>query len=315
MKIIRVLNLFFLLFFMVLLSSWVEGFAQEKQKDATVLSQERKAKKERVQAKTKFQTQEISFSKEKVVEIDSISESVGKGEVFFKKGKKSNKLIGEVNGTVPVIEGGKWCPFCMELIRIAPNLKVPLTFFTDNPYKQPKPFIVESVEFKAAVLDVPISSDATKFIVSGSKGATLKKEGRGFLLIEGEAYLWQIKEEPFVIRDEKFEATYKESCNTDAEIVDVSDGAFSVRGLIDMQNVGIFSVEGLLETRKREDLFCYGAKHTWIGTLTYGGYTFISDKDEPLQFMVDKDKGYVYVKGKGTVKMPDGKTVKLPLTK
>jgi N-acetylglucosamine kinase-like BadF-type ATPase len=59
-------------------------------------------------------------------------------------------------------------------------------------------------------------------------------------------------------------------------------------------------------------IWCYGAKHTWQGKLTYAGYTFASDATAPLQFMVDKDKGYVYIKGKGSVKFPNGKIVHLP---
>ena len=59
-------------------------------------------------------------------------------------------------------------------------------------------------------------------------------------------------------------------------------------------------------------VFCYGAKHTWIGTLTYSGYTFTSDATDPLQFTVVKDQGYVYVGGTGTVTSPDGSVVTLP---
>jgi hypothetical protein len=59
-------------------------------------------------------------------------------------------------------------------------------------------------------------------------------------------------------------------------------------------------------------LWCYGAKHTWIGKLTYAGYTFASDENDPLQFVVDKNKGYAYIKGKGAVTLPDGTIVPLP---
>jgi hypothetical protein len=59
-------------------------------------------------------------------------------------------------------------------------------------------------------------------------------------------------------------------------------------------------------------LFCYGAKHTWKGNITYAGYTFASDPNDPLQFQVTRDKGYVYIKGKGTVTMRDGTVVELP---
>jgi hypothetical protein len=58
-------------------------------------------------------------------------------------------------------------------------------------------------------------------------------------------------------------------------------------------------------------IFCWGAKHTWIGTLTYEGYTFASDANDPLQFQVDENEGYVYLHGTGTVTMPDKSTVGL----
>jgi len=34
--------------------------------------------------------------------------------------------------------------------------------------------------------------------------------------------------------------------------------------------------------------------------------------DDPLQFKVDRDKGYYYIGGKGTVTTPKGKIIKLP---
>ena len=48
-----------------------------------------------------------------------------------------------------------------------------------------------------------------------------------------------------------------------------------------------------------------GARHTWIGTLTYVGYTFASDANERRLFIVPQN-GYEYVKGTGTVTAPDG---------
>ena len=107
-------------------------------------------------------------------------------------------------------------------------------------------------------------------------------------------------QEPFVIKDKKFQYyDYRGSCDTDTTIVRVKDNIFEARG-----------GSGISIRKGRLVLWCYGAKHTWIGKLTYAGYTFDSDKDDPLQFMVDEDKGYVYVKGKGTVTMPDGRVKK-----
>lgn len=106
-------------------------------------------------------------------------------------------------------------------------------------------------------------------------------------------------QEPFAIKDNNFIANYKGQCNTDAQIKSVKGSSFGVGGQISIRN-GQYT------------LWCYGAKHTWIGKLTYAGYTFDSDKDKPLQFVIDKDKGYLYVKGQGTVTFPNGKVKKLP---
>ncbi len=104
---------------------------------------------------------------------------------------------------------------------------------------------------------------------------------------------------PFAIQDKAFEADYKGACETDAKIMAVHGTSFSVKGSVSIRD-GRFT------------LWCYGAKHTWIGKLTYAGYTFASDANDPLQFVVDQYKGYAYVKGKGTVTFPDGTTVTLP---
>lgn len=104
---------------------------------------------------------------------------------------------------------------------------------------------------------------------------------------------------PFSITDQSFEASYRAECETDCDIVSVEGDSFRARGSISMR-------EG------RFTLWCYGANHTWIGELTYAGYTFASDENDPLQFRVDRDKGYVYVEGKGTITFPDGSSVTLP---
>lgn len=110
-------------------------------------------------------------------------------------------------------------------------------------------------------------------------------------------------EDQFVIKDEKFQAQVKEECKADIEF-QMKDGKLVARA------------RGVLLIRDGEFvIWCYGAEHKWIGVITYEGYVFDSDKENPLQFRVDKDKGYVYVGGRGTVTTPDGVVVKLPLAK
>jgi len=111
-------------------------------------------------------------------------------------------------------------------------------------------------------------------------------------------------EDQFVIKDEKFQAQVKEECMINVEFwMEHGKLATGARG-------------GVLPIRDGKPvIWCHGAKHKWIGKITYKGYVFDSDKENPLQFRVDKDKGYVYVGGRGTVTLPDGRVVKLPLAK
>jgi len=110
------------------------------------------------------------------------------------------------------------------------------------------------------------------------------------------------KPEPLVIEGEAFEADVQGTCSTDVAITEVVGDALRIQVLS-----GSISIrEGGLT------IWCYGAKHTWIGTLTYGGYTFESDEDDPLQFILDRNKGYSYLAGKGRVIQPDGRSVELP---
>ncbi len=105
--------------------------------------------------------------------------------------------------------------------------------------------------------------------------------------------------EIFLISDDPFSA-HGEGSGTDVNILSVIDTAFTVKGNTIAIGAG------------RMNLWCNGAKHTWIGTLTYKGYIFKSDKDSPLQFEVKEGKGYAYRAGKGSVTFPNGKINVLP---
>ena len=132
-----------------------------------------------------------TFSETEVLEVPSISAIVGEGQVLFAEGEEPGKLRVEIDGSVPIVEG-YWCLCCVDTIRVEPNLRIPTTFFLNAIEAAPAPggLIPERMELHV-VLSSPISDDATEFIVSGPEGATLAKEGQGFLLVEGEAYLLQ----------------------------------------------------------------------------------------------------------------------------
>ena len=113
---------------------------------------------------------------------------------------------------------------------------------------------------------------------------------------------------PFSIKKSAFEAEYDEHKRPCENEVDVEVHKASNGDLY-------FLFGGVMEIPLRGSsfvLWCYGAVHTWIGEATYEGYTFVSDEDDPLRFIVDKNKGYLYVSGTGSVTLPDGTEVTLP---
>ena len=55
--------------------------------------------------------------------------------------------------------------------------------------KVKSPPVIEYISFQEAILEILIDAEDAVSIVSGPDGATLKKSGNGFLLLEGEAYL------------------------------------------------------------------------------------------------------------------------------
>jgi len=136
----------------------------------------------------------------KVTEIAGIPEYTGKGEVYIERGKDFKTLKINANGRVEIIKG-RVCYFCLETIRIAPQLIVSISIFEDTEYKKPEgvPFKVTSLELVDFTALFTPTAPITKFIISGPEGATLKKVGKGFLLLEGEAWFIQNKERSAVI--------------------------------------------------------------------------------------------------------------------
>jgi hypothetical protein len=128
----------------------------------------------------------ITISNKNVTEIQGISPIVGKGRVSFKKGNNDNQLKIEIHGEVPDSKG-KTCYFAMEKISIGPNLMVPIRLFYDVPIKN-YGYVTLFTRVDLEV-ELEIGKDTKDFLVSGPKGAILKKKGKGFLLIDGEAYL------------------------------------------------------------------------------------------------------------------------------
>lgn len=108
---------------------------------------------------------------------------------------------------------------------------------------------------------------------------------------------------PFTIEDEKFVAT---------DVCD-AEGTFRMemlRGKLKVQ--ALTSIKAHMIKDGIPSPWCHGVRHVWGGKATHGGYTFQSNADDPLQFVVDRKKGYYYEKGQGTVTTPDGKVIQFP---
>lgn len=159
------------------------------------------------------------FTTSEVLEIPSISATVGDGVASFMEGEEPGTLRIEVNGTVPAVEG-EVCLWCFETIEMAPNLKLPTDIFAEmstdelasvqtqgsikvsyaietvtiggkeyNVIKEP--LEISEINLSDAVFHIPLNIESSEFIISGSEGAVLHKEGSGLRLIEGGAYLLQ----------------------------------------------------------------------------------------------------------------------------
>ena len=135
------------------------------------------------------------FLKNKKVTVPSISASVGEGKAIYTKGKNVNIVEVKLNGSVEV-KNNKACYFCLKTSKIAPNLKVPISLFKDSDmmFKTSYNFEEEFQNLENVLLSVDIGKYVgNEFIVSGPKGATLLKDGKGFILVDGEAYLLQLQ--------------------------------------------------------------------------------------------------------------------------
>jgi hypothetical protein len=88
------------------------------------------------------------------------------------------------------------------------------------------------------------------------------------------------------------------------QISQKSDGSYHISGNVTVR----FNPSGGYD----QTIWADGVTHTWVGKVTYEGYVFDSDGSKPLVFRVDKDNGYTYVGGKGTVTEPNGKSTTLP---
>jgi hypothetical protein len=112
------------------------------------------------------------------------------------------------------------------------------------------------------------------------------------------------------------------SCGQVSDHMLITDEKFTVRNNCDARGVmELFTKDGKMYWKDQKkmvyiydengdlSLWCNGMIHIFIGKVNYGFYTFISSKDDPLQFLVDRNVGYHYISGKGKVVTPEGKVI------
>ena len=109
---------------------------------------------------------------------------------MFTQGEEPGDIMVDISGSIPIIDG-YWCICCVDTIHFEPDLTVPLTCFLDIEAAQPPGGLISDHMEVDIGPSTYLLDDATEFIVSGPDGATLTKVGRGFLLVEGDAYLLQ----------------------------------------------------------------------------------------------------------------------------
>ena len=112
------------------------------------------------------------------------------------------------------------------------------------------------------------------------------------------------KTRSFSLKDDKLIDRSTGHDNGKVQISQNPDGSYHISGQVTVT----FNPSGGYD----QNIWADGVTHTWIGKCKYEGYVFDSDSSKPLVFRVDKDNGYTYVGGKGTVTTPDGKSTTLP---
>ena len=80
----------------------------------------------------------------------------------------------------------------------------------------------------------------------------------------------------------------------------------------DLSATAIGDVETSMISDGMPSVWCHGLHHRFVGHVEIEGYAFDSDASDPLEFAVDRDDGFHYVAGTGTVEQPNGDVVTLP---
>lgn len=124
-----------------------------------------------------------AFTADSVVGVSGISALVLKGHVALSEaGEDSVRLLLTIDGST-VIDDGVFCLLCVETVELGPDLSIPATFFAGSGAG------VMAIRLSNYATTKSLNVESPLHIVSGSDGATLRKSGAGFLLLQGSARL------------------------------------------------------------------------------------------------------------------------------
>ena len=141
---------------------------------------------------TSEKTNHKAFIRNELTHVPSVSETTADGGVvIFKPGDGLNKIEFSVSATPMTVRvyDDKTCVLCAKIIKLAPNVKVPTGLFVNSAIsKELKGASTFSVS-KPFSGTISIGRSKDEYIVAGKNGAVLRKEGQGFRLMEGEAFL------------------------------------------------------------------------------------------------------------------------------
>lgn len=149
----------------------------------------------------------------------------------------------------------------------------------------------------------------------------------------GDTKDWQsVKKQNTIQAYEQFIKEYPQSIYKDSADIKIKETLFIIedfsasnacdgKGTVELQMedgqlIATLSddVDIIMRTNGLPSMWCHGLTHVWIGKGVLKKYTFDSNADDPLQFIVDKEIGYYYKQGSGSIITPEGEVIRLPAT-
>ena len=125
----------------------------------------------------------VAFTTDSALEVTGISTLVLQGHATLSEaGEDSVRVLLTIDGST-VIDDGVFCLLCVETVAIGPDLAIPATFFAGRGGG------VLAIRLTDYASTRSLNVDSPYHIVSGPTGATLRKSGSGFVLLEGNAWL------------------------------------------------------------------------------------------------------------------------------